>query len=193
MPVIDTYNIELESGTVASALPEEEICELYRRAKNRKQQIKILSELALISKNDVNAVLHKHGLIDKPKKIVQTSYSNPFTWTDELTSLLVEKYSQGERVAQFAEEFGAERKVIESKIARLKKQGIIPYTNKQSSDVANSPLFTDNLMQDICLMFELTKVIGGQVVSVTSNRALTECTFDRGGRVYELTLQLIEA
>lgn len=193
MPVIDTYNIELESGTVVSALPEEEICELYRRAKNRKQQIKILSELALISKNDVNAVLHKHGLIDKPKKIVQTSYSNPFTWTDELTSLLVEKYSQGERAAQIAEEFGAERKVIASKIGRLKKQGIIPHTNKQSSDVANSPLFTDNLMQDICLMFELTKVIGGQVVSVTSNRALTECTFDKGGRVYELTLQLIEA
>lgn len=193
MPVIDTYNIELESGTVASALPEEEICELYRRAKNRKQQIKILSELALISKNDVNAVLHKHGLIDKPEKIVQTSYSNPFTWTDELTSLLVEKYSQGERAAQIAEEFGAEKTVIANKIGKLKKQGIIPYTNKQSSDVANSPLFADNLMQDICLMFDLTKVIGGQVVSVTSNRALTECTFDKGGRVYELTLQLIEA
>lgn len=193
MSVIDTYNIELESGTVASALPEEEICELYRRAKNRKQQIKILSELALISKDNVNAVLYKHGLINKPEKIVQTSHSNPFTWTDELTSLLVEKYSQGERAAQIAEEFGVEKMVIASKIARLKKQGTISYTNKQSSDVANSPLFTDNLMQDICLMFELTKVIGGQVVSVTSNRALTECTFDRGGRVYELTLQSIES
>ena len=58
---MNRYLIEVEGRTITSALPEHEICELYRRARNQSKQIKILSELALISRVDVSDILLKNG------------------------------------------------------------------------------------------------------------------------------------
>lgn len=50
-------------------MTEREICQNYKEAKNKKEQIKILSDLNACSRFDIEDVLAKNGLIELEPKI----------------------------------------------------------------------------------------------------------------------------
>lgn len=204
---MNRYLIEVEGRVITSALPEHEICELYRRAKNQRKQIKILTELALISKADVNAILSKNGYVLEDvnsKKKSESSTSNRFVWTDELTETLIEKYSEGRKPAEIAEDLGVSSKMVNNKLGKLRRQGKVPYTTEvQSVDVAvaeaianvidtATPTPDEQLLNSIEFLLKAKELFGGQVISVIGNGDTSVCTFERAGAVYELSLERID-
>lgn len=124
--MMKTYLIKVKGRTIVSMVPEIEICGLYRTARNHRQQIKILTELTLLSKADIVAILLKNGFtLPQPKKTVKSN-STRVIWTNELTAALIEQYLQGKKPIEIAKELGIDNEKIRNKIGELRAQGTIP-------------------------------------------------------------------
>lgn len=124
--MMKTYLIKVKGRTIVSMVPEIVICGLYRTARYHRQQIKILTELTLLSEADIVAILLKNGFtLPQPKKTVKSN-STRVIWTDELTTALIEQYLKGKKPIEIAKELGISNEKIRNKLVKLRMQGSIP-------------------------------------------------------------------
>lgn len=124
--MMKTYLIEVKGRRIVSLVPEIEICGLYRKAQNHRQQIKILTELTLLSKADIVAILLKNGFDLSTFQKAVKSNSTRVIWTDELTTALIEQYLKGKKPIEIAKELGISNEKIRNKLVKLRMQGSIP-------------------------------------------------------------------
>ena len=116
-----------------------EICRAYKDAQNKSEQVKILADLNLCSKNDIINLLAERGIEHKAgkkrgykstafPKIVgglierkknERKQSSRYIWTEERTGILLRLYSKGSNPAEIAEILGIDVKKVRGKLGRL--------------------------------------------------------------------------
>ena len=101
-------------------MSEGEIRMMYRQAKNRKMQIRILSELTLKPKEEIVRIING-GTIEPPKpKLVkpinERHKGKGMKWTEEETLWLLEAMQNGVKTADMVEHLGRSYYAVSAKM-----------------------------------------------------------------------------
>ena len=117
---------------------EDELCTMYRDAKDKSKQIKILADMANTSQEKVIEMLNAHGMISGVQRKRKPSAN--FVFTPELTSDLHRLYQQGMKPAEIAEHLGIPVEKVRKKIENDKRRGLLQKSiekqKEQSEDVS---------------------------------------------------------
>ena len=99
---------------------------MYRDAKDKNEQIKILSDLNMCDSGTIIDVLSKNGFVPGlPKKKAaekQTKYKRPntaFRFTDEQAAEIERLYAGGMKSGEIAEKLGFDYKTVSNKISNM--------------------------------------------------------------------------
>lgn len=116
-----------------------EICREYRQAQNKSEQVKILADLNMCSKNDIINLLAERGIEHKegkkrgrkpsaiPKivgglterKKIEQKRNGRYIWTEERVQILLRLYDKGNKPKEIAEILGIDAKKVTAKLCRL--------------------------------------------------------------------------
>ena len=107
-------------------MSEHEICQMYRDAKDKNEQISILADLNVCDSGTIIDVLSRNGFVPgmPMKKMAekQTKYKRPntaFRFTDAEVAEIEKLYASGMRTAEIAEKLGFDYKTVSNKISNM--------------------------------------------------------------------------
>lgn len=119
---------------------EDELCTMYRDAKDKSKQIKILADMANTSQEKVIEMLSAHGMISGLPETRKRTTVKKFVFTPELTSDLHRLYQQGMKPAEIAEHLGIPVEKVRKKIGNDKRRGLLQKSiekqKEQTEDVS---------------------------------------------------------
>lgn len=175
----------------------EELCTLYRDAKDKNKQIGILADMASTSKEQILQMLNENGLITgtpKAKEVKRTRQK----YTEEQNAEINRLYQQGLDAGEIAERMGIDRDKIKKKIINDIARGvlnrredekpkIIRETQAQPKTNGNLDLFrtADNLRSLLAKEESLTLVSMG----ICQESQALSIGFYKNGILYALKLE----
>ena len=116
----------------ASGWTANEICRMYRQAKNQKAEIKILAELTDCRTSDIKLLLELCGQQEREKipleeaiKNAKKSISKTSPWTAEVLEKVVILYREGMTCAAISRKLGLPQDSLRTKIWQMKRKNLI--------------------------------------------------------------------
>lgn len=161
---------------------KEEICKIYRDAKDKNAQIKILAELNDSSADRILQILTEAGMIsglERYKKIQKGKErkgpikKQPVYWTEEMKEELLRRTAEGMDCLQIAERMGLDKRVVQNKLYRLKNEEGAGQKIKKIAD-GNQRSEAEVVMKNITVLidmfrgFETEAVLEGQIALITA-------------------------
>lgn len=137
----------------------EEISRWYRLAKNRRKQIKILSELNLCRREKIMEILKENGeaLPEAKKKAAN--------WTEQEEKQLIGLRESGLTASQIAKEMNTTQSRVASKLARLKASELEkkPQTQKEKPTVQKGD-FINEVMEILKALEPVNQSLHCQII-----------------------------
>ena len=103
-------------------MSDEEIRLSYKWAKNKRRQIRILSELTLKTREEIRDIINAGNKMIPDKKRISQRWSH---YTDEEIDLLCELHKEGLTAVVISERLGRPYACVTKKLRELKSEGIL--------------------------------------------------------------------